>query len=136
MNAQYSLSKANHLIPLINAISEEIKERRAERDQLSRLEEDLEFASARVSPEGMEAALSDVRVKIRDLDWSLDSCRTELEALGLVVQRLSPLTVHIPGRTRSGDLTFCWEEGEDCIQHGHEHGQEDHPRRPLKIKGA
>jgi hypothetical protein len=81
-------------------------------------------------------ALADFALRIRELDRSIDDCRKEIEKLGLSVQRMDPLTVHIPGSTRSGELVFCWEEGEPQIQHGHESGEEDNPRRPLKTKAT
>ena len=46
----------------------------------------------------------------------------------------NPLTVHIPGQSRSGPVVFCWEEGEDSVCFGHPLGEEQEARRPLKLK--
>ena len=136
MKTKYTLEVANHLIPFINAVAGEVRERRIERDGLTSTIEELETTASRTSPEGFHIAVADFALRIRELDRSMDECRKELEKLGLSVQRMDPLTVHIPGSTRSGELVFCWEEGEPQIQHGHESGEEDNPRRPLKTKAT
>ena len=136
MKQKYTLEGANHLIPLICAIAGEVQERRKERDVLAGNVEELETIAARTSPEGFHIAVTDFALRIRELDRALEECRKEIEKLGLSVQRMDPVTVHIPGSIRSGELVFCWEEGEAQIQHGHEAGEEDNPRRPLRTKAT
>ncbi|MBP8301171.1 MAG: DUF2203 family protein [Planctomycetes bacterium] len=52
--------------------------------------------------------------------------------------RTNPLTVHIPGQSKTGAVVFCWQEGEGAVCYGHPTGQEKEQRRPLQIraKGA
>jgi hypothetical protein len=55
----------------------------------------------------------------------------------MTVLRTNPLTVHIPGTAKSGEVVFCWQEGESSVCYGHPPGQEEHQRRPLKVaRGA
>lgn len=131
MQAQFTLDDANRLLPLLSSIAAEIEERRAERRRLTRLHEELDAAH---SPEGVSQAIEDAEAQLFDNRSAIDAALRELEALGLSVLRTSPLTVHIPGRTQRGPIVFCWQPGEDRIGHGHLVGEEDDPRRPLKVR--
>ena len=59
----------------------------------------------------------------------------ELVHLDLSILRLNPVTVHIPGRSAGRPVVFCWQVGDTSIGHGHELGEENDPRRPLKVTG-
>ena len=72
---------------------------------------------------------------MHELATGLREALLELETLGGSILRLNPLTVHLPGATRSGEIVFCWQAGEEHICHGHLPGQEDEPRRPLRVRG-
>jgi hypothetical protein len=134
MKRTYSLQEANDALKLVRAIAAELLERRAARRTLAREREQLEAAS---TPEGLRSELAELDARIWEHDEALRACRTELEELGMTVLRTNPLTVHIPGTSRSGPVVFCWEEGESSVCFGHPVGQEEHQRRPLRVaKGA
>jgi hypothetical protein len=127
----FSLSQANEILPLVKAIAAEIVERRTERQQVLRLKEELEAAR---SPEGLNQAISDLECEISQHDQAVADGRKELEHLGLTVLRMNPLTIHFPGRAAPQTVVFCWMEGDTSIDHGHLVGEEDEPRRPLRVR--
>ena len=133
MTARYTLADANRLLPLLRSIAAEIEERRAERRRLTRLREELESAP---TPEGVTHALTELDALLFENRTATDSSLKEFEELGLSILRTHPLTVHIPGRTRRGPIVFCWQIGENRIGHGHMVGEEEDPRRPLKVRVA
>lgn len=128
---RYSLDQANALLPLLHSIATEIQERREEQRRLARLRDDLQAA---LTPEGLFHSLVEIDARLRELQLGLRESLRELEALGVEIRRLNPLTVHIPGSARSGDLVFCWQLGEGRIEHGHPAGDEQAPRRPLHLR--
>jgi hypothetical protein len=80
--------------------------------------------------------LANLDARIYEHDEALFRCRKELETLGMTVLRMSPLTVHIPGYSRSGPVVFCWEEGEATVCFGHPVGEEEEQRRPLRLRAV
>lgn len=134
MKRTYTLQEANTALKLVRAIAAELLERRTERRSLARQREQLEAAQ---TPEGLRGELAELDARIWEHDEGLTRCRHELEDLGMTVLRTNPLTVHIPGTSKSGAVVFCWQEGESSVCFGHPLGQEEHQRRPLRVaKGA
>ncbi len=129
--AAFTLDEANSHLPLVRAIAAEMTERRRLRRRLARERERLEAAA---TPEGLTMALSDLDARIFEQDQGLERAQQELRDLGLVVLRTNPLTVHFPGQTRNSQVVFCWQEGEQSVCHGHAVGEEQEPRRPLKVR--
>ncbi len=134
MKRTYTLQEANTALKLVRAIAAELLERRTERRSLARQREQLEAAQ---TPEGLRGELAELDARIWEHDEGLTRCRHELEDLSMTVLRTNPLTVHIPGTSKSGAVVFCWQEGESSVCFGHPLGQEEHQRRPLRVaKGA
>lgn len=131
MKRIYSLPEANQVLPLVRAIAREFAERRQLRRTLHREREQLEAAR---TPEGLRSELAELDARISDQDDGLATCRREIEDMGMSVLRTTPLTIHIPGQSRTGPVIFCWEEGEDTVCFGHPKGEELEARRPLKLK--
>lgn len=126
--SRYRLAEARRLLPLVEAIAREIRERRNARRRLHRAQVEGRFG---------ERASEAMRSRLADHEEGLDRARTELDALGLTTLRVDPLTVHFPGRTSTDQpIVFCWQEGDTDIEHGHEPGSEDAPRRPLRIRAS
>lgn len=135
MTRTYSLPEANQALRLIRSIANELVERRADRRTLAKQRDDLEAA---VTPEGLRGELAELDARIWEHDEAIARCKGELEGLGLTVLRDNPLTIHIPGQSKGGEVVFCWQEGEGSVCFGHAVGEELHQRRPLRIraKGA
>lgn len=134
MKRTYTLQEANQALKLVRAIAAELLERRTERRSLARQREQLEAAE---TPEGLRSELAELDARIWEHDDALVRCKGELEGLSMTVLRTNPLTVHIPGTSRSGAVVFCWQEGEASVCFGHPPGEEEHQRRPLRVaKGA
>ena len=131
MNTRYTLLEANAILPLIDAIGNEIVERQRVRRTLLRQRDSLEEAA---SPEGFTMALADLDARIFGEEEGFRRSVKELDELGLSILRLSPLTIHFRGRTKLGKVVFCWEEGEQSVCHGHPAGDEEEPRRPLRLR--
>lgn len=131
MKRVYSLPEANHALKLVRAIGGEVAERRTLRRQLNRQREQLETAR---TPEGLRSELAELDARIFEQDEGLSRCKNELEDLGMTVLRTNPLTVHIPGQSKSGPVVFCWQEGEGSVCYGHPIGEEEEQRRPLRLK--
>ena len=129
--AEFTLDQCSALLPLVGAIADEVVERRVEKHRLVRLRNQLESST---SPEGLTSSLAELNARIFELDTGLTQSVAELENLGLKLLRLNPLTIHFPGRTRNGEVVFCWQEGEGSVCHGHAIGEEEEPRRPLKVR--
>lgn len=134
MKRTYTLQEANTALKLVRAIAAELLERRTDRRSLARQREQLEAAQ---TPEGLRGELAELDARIWEHDEGLTRCKHELEDLSMTVLRTNPLTVHIPGTSKSGAVVFCWQEGESSVCFGHPLGQEEHQRRPLRVaKGA
>lgn len=133
MNRIYTLAEANQILPLVRVIAREFGERRATRRTLRKERDLLEDAH---TPEGLRLELAELDARIAEQDEALARCRRELEDMGMSVLQTQPLTVHIRGTSRLGNVVFCWEEGEDKVCHGHECGHEEEARRPLQLKSA
>lgn len=146
MNIRYNLTEANQLLKLVRVIANEMLERRTERRTLARKRVQLEQA---ITPESFRRELAELDARIWEHDEALSNCKHELEGLGLTVLRTNPLTVHIPGRTThakagaptsshtvqklSTEVVFCWQDGEEDLCFGHQLGEEEHQRRPLRV---
>jgi hypothetical protein len=131
MKRVYTLPEANACLPLLRSIAAEVIERRELRRQLDREREQLESAS---TPEGLLLELAELDARICEQDEGLHLTRRELEDLGMTVLRSNPLTVHIPGNSKSGPVVFCWQEGESAVCFGHPVGEEKEQRRPLRLR--
>lgn len=129
--ARLSLDQSTAILPLIKSVADEMIERRTERRNLSRMRDKLEHAT---TPEGLTAALADLDARIFEHDHGIARATDELEQMGLTLLRLNPVTIHFPGCTRTGKVVFCWQEGEMSVCHGHAIGEEEEPRRPLKVR--
>ena len=129
--ARFTLDQSAEILPLVKAIADELVERRRERRRLVRMRDQLEGA---LTPEGLTWSLADLDVLILDHDIGIERASHEVECLGLSLLRQNPLTIHFPGRTRTGGVVFCWQEGEDSVCHGHAVGEEEEPRRPLRVR--
>ncbi|MBM4063396.1 MAG: DUF2203 family protein [Planctomycetes bacterium] len=135
MKRTYTLPEANRVLRLVRAIAAEMVERRNAKRILAREREELEAA---ITPEGLRGELAELDARIWEHDEGVARCHKELEQLGMTVLRTNPLTVHIPGESRSGTVVFCWQEGEGAVCFGHPLGEEEDRRRPLRLraKGA
>lgn len=134
MKRLYTLPEANQALKLLRAIAAELLERRTARRSLGRQREQLEAAA---TPEGLRSELAELDARIWEHDEGIRRCREEIENLSMSVLRTNPLTVHIPGISKTGEVVFCWEEGEGAVCFGHPVGEELHQRRPLRIaRGA
>lgn len=131
MKRTYTLQEANRVLRLVRAIAVEAVERRTSRRAMARQREQLEAA---ITPEGLRGELAELDARIWEHDEALARCRKELEDLGMTVLRTNPLTVHIPGTSRRGEVVFCWQEGEGSVCFGHPVGEEEHQRRPLRVR--
>lgn len=131
MEQRFTLKEANEAVPLLASIAREIEERRAELRELHRQHAALEKAQ---TPEGLDGAIADLEARLHEVERGLRDALTELKEFGAHVLRMTPLTVHLPGRTRNKDIVFCWQVGETQIDHGHPEGHEEDPRRPLQIR--
>lgn len=131
MHSPYTLAQAKSLLPLVQAIVTELVERRDQRRATKRQIEGLEAAA---SPEGLCLSLSELDAQLAAADAGMERSKQELESLGLVVMRTNPVTIHFPGISRNDRLVFCWQEGERGLCYGHAVGEEEDPRRPLRVK--
>ena len=129
--ARYSLDQSSKILPLVKAIAQEFTERHQQHRRLRRTREQLSLAQ---TPEGLGQALANLDAMIFEHATAIAQSNKELEELGLTILRQQPLTIHFPGRTRNGNVVFCWQEGEDSLCHGHAIGEEEDPRRPLKVR--
>lgn len=127
----FNLAQCNAMLPLVQAVSEEVVERRHRRSRLLAQRAELEQSP---TPEGLTAALGDLDARITAQEDGIRCACKELGDYGLTVLRLNPLVVHFPGRTRDGELVFCWQEDDQTVAHGHPHGEEEEPRFPLKLR--
>ena len=129
----YTLAQSKSLLPLVQAVVTELIERRDQRRAIKRSIEGLETAA---SPEGLCLSLSELDAQLAAADAGIERTKQELERLGLVVMRVNPVTIHFPGISRNDRLVFCWQEGERGLSYGHAVGEEEDPRRPLRVKAS
>jgi hypothetical protein len=133
MKRTYTLAQAKSALKLVAAIAREFAERRDEARILRRQRRDLEAAR---TPEGLRSELAELDARIAEHDEGMLGCRRELEGLSLAILQQQPLTLHFPGTSRSGPVVFCWVEGDESLGYGHAPGEEEDPRRPLRLKSA
>ncbi len=129
--ARYTLDQSTTILPLVKTIAQEFVERREQRRLLIR---ERELLSNAATPEGLNLSLTELDANIFSHSNGIARANEELEELGLQVLRQQPLTIHFPGRTRTGNVVFCWQEGEESLCHGHAVGEEEEPRRPLQVR--
>ena len=135
MQTRYTLDEANQALRLVRVIAREMAERR---DELLRLSDRARAARRSADDEqGVDYAQA---ARVRELEEASGRCRAELQQLGLTILREDPLTLHFPGASRVPEgadagppVVFCWQEGEDAVDYGHADGEEEHPRRPLRV---
>lgn len=133
--ARFTLDQTTALLPLVKAVAKEIVERRTARRHLVRSRDVLEAAQLTGSQASEQRpSLAALDARIIEHDEGLARSQQELESFGLTILRLNPLTIHFPGHTRTGNVVFCWQENEETVCHGHAVGEEEEPRRPLKVK--
>jgi hypothetical protein len=130
MRPSYSLEECNRMLALVRAVAREIAERRNLLRGLERARHDLIDAE---TPEGLRSSLAEVDAEIFVANDGIRAAVKELELYGLTLLRLRPITIHFPGITKRGPIVFCWQEGDDTIGHGHPTGEEQEPRRQLKL---
>ncbi len=130
MRPSYSLEDCNRMLVLVRAIARELSERRNHLRELERTRQDLLAAE---TPEGLEHALTELDAEQYATHEGIRNTIHELELHGLTLLRLRPVTIHFPGVTKRGPIVFCWQEGDDAICHGHPTGEEQEPRRQLKL---
>ena len=128
---RFTLDQCTGMLPIVKAIAAEMVERRRESQRLIRIRSGLQSA---LTPEGVRMALAEIEAQVVENIRGINHAGQELKDLGLSVLRQTPLTVHFPGRTRGDDVVFCWNEHEEAVCHGHAVGEEEEPRRPLKVK--
>ena len=135
MQTRYTLDEANEALRLVRVIARELAERRDELRQLS----DGALSARRSAGDEHDTDYA-LAARLRELEEASARCRVELEQLGLTILREDPLTLHFPGASRAPDaasegqpVVFCWQEGEDAVDYGHADGEEEHPRRPLRV---
>ena len=133
MKRIYTLAEANQILPLVRVIAREFSERRSLRRSMRKERDLLEEAN---TPEGLRSELAELDARIAEQDEALARCRREFEDMGMHVLQTQPLTLHIRGQNKAGEVVFCWEEGEKAVSHGHERGREEYARRPLRLKSA
>ena len=109
MNRAYDRDKATQLVPLLEAIFEEVAERRRE---VRLLEKQMVRAKREAShPEEiarLQARLSTHRRELR-------LARREFERLGCVVDENDPNRVIIPGSNGALERGFHWAAGESDV---------------------
>lgn len=102
-------AQAKALLPLLRAISREIRERRATLDRVERTRADL-VAAAETTPEGFLMSLQDLDLTIREERRGLEAALRELDGLGLEVPSIDPLIIYIPGESNGQEVVYFWEE--------------------------
>ncbi|HHI78786.1 MAG TPA: DUF2203 family protein [Planctomycetes bacterium] len=105
-----SIQEAETLMPLLQAIALEIKDRRLSISKLRKLKNDLSLKASRISPEGFQSSLAEIDKKLEIHQRGLDNAIAELRALGLSLHSIQPIIIHIPGLHQGEKVVFCWEE--------------------------
>lgn len=131
MKKRRTLNECKAMLPLVVRVAAEISSRVRE---LKSAEDVIARLSLVRTPEGVGDSLSCAEDEAERAQAGIDRCKLELKSLGLRVTRVVPVTVHFPGHDPQRTLTFCWKEGDETICHGHATGEENEPRRPLRIK--
>ena len=106
----YDRERATALLPLLNSITAELRERTAE---LERIEALLARAEAgkrvRASVHDLVASAATHRREIR-------LARTELERLGCSIVGTEPITIRIPGQSGSRRHSFVYQSGDAILR--------------------
>ncbi len=105
-----SIQEAETLMPLLQAIALEIKDRRHSISKLRSLRNELGLKASKVSPEGFEGSLLEIDKKLSIHQRGLDNAIAELKTLGLNLHSIRPIVIHIPGIHQGEKVVFCWEE--------------------------
>ncbi len=105
-----SIQEAETLMPLLQAIALEVKDRRRSISKLRSIRNDLAIKASKVSPEGFEGSLREIDKKLAIHQRGLDNAIAELKTLGLSLHSIRPIVIHIPGVHQGEKVVFCWEE--------------------------
>jgi hypothetical protein len=107
----YDEQEALAMLPLLSAITQEIKERTS---ALEILEIEIE-ALGSMTPQDGEAlrhAVAEAATHRRELRHA----KSELEQLGCSVVGTEPLTLRIPGRIGEARHSFVWQAGDPVLK--------------------
>ena len=104
---RYDESRAEKLLPLLESIATEIRERT---EHLERIEAELEARSEEALPDQSE--IRDLVAQAATHRRGLRLAKQELERLGCSVVGMEPITFRIPGRVGRARRSFVWQTGE------------------------
>ena len=109
MNQTYDRNHAAQLVPLLEAIFEEVADRRKAVRQLER-----ELSQAK--REGAsQSAIGDLTARLANHRRELRHTRSEFERLGCVVDEHNPNRVIIPGEAGELEGGFHWQAGDTVV---------------------
>ena len=104
---QYDRNLAKELLPLLEAIGREIRERS---EALERHEQKIELESKVAFPS--ETKVHGLVAQAASHRRGLRHVKEEIEQLGCSVVGTEPLTIRIPGRVGEAKHSFVWQTGD------------------------
>ena len=109
MKKSYDLTRAEKLVPLLEAITREM----VDRSQTIRLLERQKPSSSDAPP---DAAELDRRAELATHRRELRLAKKELEKLGCIIDETDLTRVYIPGTDGKIDQGFSWHAGENKVR--------------------
>ncbi|MDC0279172.1 DUF2203 domain-containing protein [bacterium] len=127
---------ASKLLPLIRSIVRDMSELsdsiNLQRQQLVGLDEIGEMNS----DDAYEEEVADVRSSLLEVEQRFESCRTELEALGVEPHDPFDGSVDFPSTLDNRKVNLCWRADDDSVRHWHELGEGTAERKLLEPEVA
>ncbi|MEW6071451.1 MAG: DUF2203 family protein [Planctomycetota bacterium] len=108
---RYDRRSARELLPLLEAIGREIRERTEAAERL-----EARLARLGASPSADPVERREIVAEIAAHRLGLRLARHELDRLGCTVVGTEPLTIRIPGRVGEARRSFVWQTGDPVLK--------------------
>jgi hypothetical protein len=121
----FTVEEANHLIPQIKAIVEELRRGRR------RLLTHRPTAEAIAPRAGENGGGGDATTYLADYSQSVGRGLAQLQALGILLKDIERGLIDFPHRREGREVYLCWQYGEERIDYWHEIDAGYSGRQPL-----
>ncbi len=127
----FTLAEANRTLPLVKRIVSDIIARHPQwRDLVAR----YELAAAQAKPEwGESPEQVGLRVQVETVAREINDYLLELQQIGCVFKGFEQGLVDFYGKLDGRDIFWCWQQGEDRVEHWHELETGYAGRQPIPV---
>ena len=133
MSGPFSVEQANRMLPLVQRIVRDVVDGYAAWRRAVHL---FEAAASQHRPDVAMDPLRSLEANVHRLAAEVESCLTELRALGVDFKGFDQGLVDFPGEIDGRPVCLCWKLGEDAVMYWHTPEDGYAGRQPLAAASA